>query len=68
MNDEKLFDKLEELHLGQQRMELKLEAHLEAHKLSLKRLTSVYIPMFGVVIPSLISFLGWFHGGRHQNP
>jgi hypothetical protein len=64
MDNERVYRKLEELSLGQQRIELKLEAHLDEHKLSFKRLTQVYIPTIALAFTA-ISGISWFGGHRH---
>ena len=66
MDSEKIFEKLNELALGQQRMEMKLDNHLNDHKLSFKRLTQVYIPTFGILLPVISFALSWFHANYNK--
>jgi hypothetical protein len=61
MDEEKLFEKLSVLQLGQQRMEDKLDAHLKEHKVSFDRITKLYIPLFGVLLPVASFLMSWLH-------
>jgi hypothetical protein len=62
--DNKIFEKLEELSLGQQRIEIKLEAHLNEHTLSFKRLTQIYVPTLALLVPTISAVVSW---ATHKN-
>lgn len=68
MDNERIFEKLEELSLGQQRIELTLKGHLEDHnkskeetQLKFDRITRMYLPIFGTAVTSLHFILNWLN-------
>lgn len=75
MDNERIFEKLEELSLGQQRIEFTLKSHLEDHnrskeetQLKFDRITKMYLPIFGTVVASLHFILNWFNPHYTNKP